>query len=609
MEDRISVVTPDHIELDFELAGIGSRFLALLLDWLMIFGIIIALLLAAAAAGFGAIVAVRSFRAGGWVLAIAVLLYFVVMWGYFLLFEALRNGQTPGKKWTGIRVVRDNGLPVGWRESALRNLVRAADMLPPPACLVGGLMIMWSKHGKRLGDLLAGTIVVTHDAQIAPTERASRWGAAWVARVEKGRSRHGIMLGDTRIDARQIQIIERFLSRRASLPAAQRQTIAWRLALPFLSALGEDPADLVKRSDRFEICEQGLKRIMALADATPAALVEAMRGANASAPARSHQETAEDAADAKRRQWREFNQRIERFEQTRRRGLWRLAPEELTGILEDYRVLACDLARARSMGRNSGVVRHLNAIAVRAHSVLYRRLLDTSSSAKGSWVNLFPIAVRRHLSAIGLSALLLFGPAVISFVAVQLHPELGYDLVPAGFLDFQPARQQSLHDIPSLARPIAASSILTNNIQVTLLAFGFGLTAGIGTAFLLIMNGVQLGAVAGWMTLKGNAGALWGWIMPHGGTELLAITLAGGAGFLLARAIIAPGEIRRAAALRRVAMPSLTIELGVMVMLVFAGVIEGFVSPSSIGFPARIAVLAATLTFWLGYLCFAGRSQ
>jgi uncharacterized membrane protein SpoIIM required for sporulation len=97
--------------------------------------------------------------------------------------------------------------------------------------------------------------------------------------------------------------------------------------------------------------------------------------------------------------------------------------------------------------------------------------------------------------------------------------------------------------------------------------------------------------------------------MPHGGTELLAITLAGGAGFLLARAIIAPGEIRRAAALRRVAMPSLTIELGVMLMLVFAGVIEGFVSPSSIGFTARIAVLAATLTFWLGYLCFAGRSQ
>ena len=139
--------------------------------------------------------------------------------------------------------------------------------------------------------------------------------------------------------------------------------------------------------------------------------------------------------------------------------------------------------------------------------------------------------------------------------------------------------------------------VLTNNIQVTLLAFAFGLTAGIGTAFLLIFNGVQLGAVAGWMTAKGNSSALWGWIMPHGGTELLAITLSGAAGFMFAQAIIAPGNVRRPAALRRVAIPALTIELGVMVMLVFAGMIEGFVSPSSIGFSARIGVLAVSMIF------------
>ena len=109
------------------------------------------------------------------------------------------------------------------------------------------------------------------------------------------------------------------------------------------------------------------------------------------------------------------------------------------------------------------------------------------------------------------------------------------------------------------------------------------------------------------MTAKGNSSSLWGWIMPHGGTELLAITLAGGAGFMIARAIIAPGEVRRATALKQIAIPALTIELGVMVMLVFAGLIEGFVSPSSIGFPARIAVLAASLVFWIGYLVTLGR--
>ena len=110
------------------------------------------------------------------------------------------------------------------------------------------------------------------------------------------------------------------------------------------------------------------------------------------------------------------------------------------------------------------------------------------------------------------------------------------------------------------------------------------------------------------MTAKGNGSALWGWIMPHGGTELLAITLSGAAGFMFAQAIIAPGNVRRPAALRRVAIPALTIELGAMMMLVFAGMIEGFVSPSSIGFSARIGVLAVSMIFWFGYLGLAGAS-
>ncbi len=169
MNDRISIITPDHIELDLELAGIGSRLLALLADALVIFAMMVALLLMVVAAGVAGFATARSASAGSWALALAFLLYFVLMWGYFLIFEALRNGQTPGKRWTGIRVVRDDGLSVGWRESALRNLVRAADMLPPPACLVGAFMIMFSKNGKRLGDLLAGTIVVTHDAQLTST--------------------------------------------------------------------------------------------------------------------------------------------------------------------------------------------------------------------------------------------------------------------------------------------------------------------------------------------------------------------------------------------------------------------------------------------------------
>src|SRR5262245_59500582 len=114
MDQRISIVTPDHIELDFELAGIGSRFLALVIDALLIIGIVIVLIIAAIILGLGGIVGARSAAVGSWAFAVAVFFYFAVMWGYFLLFEALNLGQTPGKKWTGIRVLKDNGQPLGW---------------------------------------------------------------------------------------------------------------------------------------------------------------------------------------------------------------------------------------------------------------------------------------------------------------------------------------------------------------------------------------------------------------------------------------------------------------------------------------------------------------
>jgi uncharacterized membrane protein SpoIIM required for sporulation len=138
------------------------------------------------------------------------------------------------------------------------------------------------------------------------------------------------------------------------------------------------------------------------------------------------------------------------------------------------------------------------------------------------------------------------------------------------------------------------------------MAFGFGLTAGVGTTVLLIFNGVHLGSVAGWMMLHGKEKALWGWIMPHGATELLAICLAGAAGYLLAAAIVAPGQLRRSTALKTIGGDALIIELGCMAMLLIAGLIEGFVSPSAIDYPTRLAVLAASLAVWAVYFAGAG---
>ena len=314
-------------------------------------------------------------------------------------------------------------------------------------------------------------------------------------------------------------------------------------------------------------------------------------------------------AEQKLEEWTRFYERAETLLRGGSRALRRLSGEELTRLIDDYQALTADLARARSLGAARETIDQLNRIAVAGHNVLYGQVRSRERGGSPSYgLGSFARAVRKHAWAAALAAIVFFGSAIASFVAVQVYPSLGYDLLAEEFFDFDPASSENLHSIPTLARPVISSVIISNNIQVTLLAFGLGLTAGIGTSLLLIYNGIHLGSVAGWMALHGKDRALWGWIMPHGGTELLAISLAGAAGYVLASAIVAPGEARRSTALKNIGGDALVIELGCMVMLVIAGLIEGFVSPSAIDYPSRIGVLVVSLGLWAVYLLCAGRS-
>lgn len=314
----------------------------------------------------------------------------------------------------------------------------------------------------------------------------------------------------------------------------------------------------------------------------------------------------EDSGE-KLEQWTRFYQRAQALLRGGPRALRKLSAAELARLIDDYQALTADLARARSLGAARETVDQLNRIAVAGHNLLYGRIRLRDHSGPSYGLGGFARLARRHAWAVVLSAMVFFGAALASFAAVQLYPSLGYDLLADEFLDFDPASTDNLHEIPSLARPVISSLIISNNIQVTLLAFGLGLTAGIGTTVLLIFNGIHLGSVAGWMTLHGKDRALWGWIMPHGGTELLAICLAGAAGYLLAAAIVVPGQVRRSTALKNIGGDALVIELGCMVMLVIAGIIEGFISPSGIDYPTRIGVLVTSLGLWAIYFLGAGR--
>jgi uncharacterized RDD family membrane protein YckC len=150
-DDRVAVETPEHVTLSYEVAGAGSRMIASLLDHLIIVLIILAMALVAVSLQFTAAgTAALAIIIGGPLLLLAL---------YFTIFEAWWSGQTPGKRAAGLRVMRDDGTPVSVIDVIIRNTVRLVDFLPY-LYFVGGVVSFFQKHGKRVGDLAAGTVVV-----------------------------------------------------------------------------------------------------------------------------------------------------------------------------------------------------------------------------------------------------------------------------------------------------------------------------------------------------------------------------------------------------------------------------------------------------------------
>lgn len=268
MNESVSIATPDHVNLEFELAGPGSRFSAYAIDFLL--NILLIIVIGVIAFLSGGLTLLRSLVTtvdantgwgASWASALLLFIIFLITWGYYIFFEGLRQGSTPGKKLVGIRVIRQDGLPIGLREAALRNLVRAADMLPPPCYILGGLVMHFDPQGRRLGDMVAGTYVVVEKFDLA-AQGAS--GAAWATRVEQGRSRQALTLPRGVLSAQQIGLIEQFLARRHELSQDRRAALVWQITEPLLPLLGEDRERFARSADLTENCERLLLQIVQL---------------------------------------------------------------------------------------------------------------------------------------------------------------------------------------------------------------------------------------------------------------------------------------------------------------------------------------------------------
>ncbi|MBV8333286.1 MAG: RDD family protein [Candidatus Eremiobacteraeota bacterium] len=244
MDRDIDIRTPESIEFNYELAGLGSRFLALVVDQVIqiavLLGIFFAIVAAASRLPEGRAVAAsaEAEKIGGAILvALVVIVVFTILFGYFIAFEALWNGQTPGKKLLGIRVVRDGGYPVDFGAALIRNLIRVGE-LALGYYLLAALSTVLSPENKRLGDYAAGTIVV-RDAKLGLARRRD-------ALMPPEYAPTLYLSGEERA------LIKRFLERRDVLDPSKRRELAAKLAERVRDRLSPelrrlDPESLLER--------------------------------------------------------------------------------------------------------------------------------------------------------------------------------------------------------------------------------------------------------------------------------------------------------------------------------------------------------------------------
>jgi len=252
--DQLTIETPEQVSIRFPIAGVGSRFLAALADMLVqaiAYAVIILLLslLILAIPGVPTHTAAKSgavATADKWVIAVIILFNFILYWGYFTLFEAFWNGQTPGKRLCKIRVIRDSGRQITLFESMTRNLIRIIDALPG-IYAVGVITMFCNRQSKRLGDLAAGTIVVHERAVERPTWSggASRTiTAAVFTPAPASDSPISPLAVDlpadavARLSTDDLDVIDHFIARAIDIDISRRAQLADRLAQQMTAKMG-----------------------------------------------------------------------------------------------------------------------------------------------------------------------------------------------------------------------------------------------------------------------------------------------------------------------------------------------------------------------------------
>lgn len=580
LDRQVEIETPEHVALGYELAGLGSRFAALFVDSVILFASWLAIVVGAPllATRIGSVPQIIATLG----VAASIILAFAMFWGYFVYFEGLRDGQTPGKKLLRIRTVHDGGFPLTVRGAAVRNLVRFVDAQPLMTWMVGGATMLFHSRTKRLGDLAAGTIVVRERVvESLPEEVAPIVAAGGAPRLNDG----------------ELATLAQYVARRDALAAEVRERLAERLLAGLEHRVPDDERRRTLPADRYLVLlhrEEVAKHV----------------GAGGGTASGSPQAAA--LVRHQRQTWEEYRRLVERAQ---RRGLHHLTEIEVSRFATLYRVVSADLARVRTYGGSPELVYSLERWVGAGHNLLYRPPKRSWSQLKAWFTGGFPALVRMRWRPIVVAAAFFYLPAVATFAAVHAEPTRAYALLSTEMVSRaeegagRKAQGKGYIEIPQVYMPVMASGIIANNVQVTFMAFAGGIMAGLGTLMILIINGVHLGAVAGLFDHHDANLYLWSFVLPHGIIELTAICIAGGAGLWLGSAILLPGRRTRREALVIRGKEAVSLLAGTVLLLLVAGVIEGFISPAPIPDAMKLGFALCFALILVTYLVRAGRDE
>jgi uncharacterized membrane protein SpoIIM required for sporulation len=282
-------------------------------------------------------------------------------------------------------------------------------------------------------------------------------------------------------------------------------------------------------------------------------------------------------------------------------GLGQLSRAELQELALLYRQVAADLSVLRQDATSRTYAQHVNQLLARAHHIIY-------SGRKTNFLTLlrflrdeYPVVFQRQIGYVAASLLVFVGFGLVGAALTMARPEFMRHFVGPEMIATMERHTMWTESVVSVA-PMASSAIMTNNLSVSFVTFASGIIFGLGTFWFLFQNGIMLGVIGAACHHYEMSQALWSFVAPHGSLELPAIIIAGGAGFRLGHAMLFPGALRWRESVARGGIEATRLVSGIIPLLVIAGLLEGFFSPSHAPVWFKFTVgglLFAMLNLWL----------